>query len=152
MEIYKINDIANQITYYFVPDATTQSQGQALNLQNTNWVVGDLTAANIQLASAQNAYLTSADVILHITCTKVIGQTPDGHNIWDSCNFLTEPENTDVVYEFFTDTNPGFTKATGTIEGQVVYKQKQQDILNWLNLTSVTTLTELPQPPKKPVV
>ena len=148
MEIYKINDVANQITYYFVPDATTQSQGQTLNIPNTNWVVGDLTQANTQLASAQNAYLTSADAISHITCTKIIGQTPDGHNIWVSCNFLTEPENTDVVYEFFTDTNPGFTRATGTVEGQTVYKQKQQDILNWLGLNQVTTLTELPKAPK----
>jgi len=151
MEIYQINDVANKVIYYFVPDATTQSQGQTLNIPNTNWVVGDLTQANAQLTLVQNAYLESADAIAHITCTKVTGQTPDGHNIWVSCNFLTEPENTDVVYEFFTDTNPGFTKAIGTVEGQTVYKQKQQDILNWLGLNQVTTLTELPKAPK-PVV
>jgi len=151
MEIYIVNDVSNQVTYYFVPDATTQSQGQTLNLPNTNWIVGDLNQANAQLTLAQTAYLTSADAIPHITCTKITGQTPDGYNIWVSCNFLTEPENTDVVYEFFTDTNPGFTRATGTVEGQTVYKQKQQDILNWLNLTSVITLTELPKAPK-PVV
>ena len=151
MEIYLINDIANQITYYYVADDATKTQGEALNLKNVQWIVGDLNAANAQLASAQSAYLTSADAVAHITCTKIIGQTPDGHNTWVSCNFLTEPENTDVVYEFFTDTNPGFTRATGTVEGQAVYKQKQQDILNWLGLNQVTTLTELPKAPK-PVV
>jgi hypothetical protein len=148
MEIYQINDIVNQITYYFVPDVTTQSQGQALNIKNAQWLVGDLTAANNQLASAQNAYLESSDAVAHITCTKIIAQTDDEHNVWASCNFLTESENIDVVYEFHTDTNPGFTKATGTIEGQNVYKQKQQDILNWLGLNEVITLTELPKAPK----
>jgi hypothetical protein len=152
MEIYFFYDITNQTNYYFVPNATTQSQGQALNLPNTNWVLGDLTAANTQLALAQNAYLESTDATIHITCTKSIGKDSDSHTIWTGCDFLTEPENTDVVYEFFTDTNPGFTKATGTVEGQTVYKQKQQDILNWLGLNQVTTLIELPQPPKKPVV
>jgi hypothetical protein len=144
MEIYKINDVLNQITYYFVPDATTQSQGQALNLKNAQWVVGDLTQANNELNLSQSKFLASNLCSDHITCVKSIGQDAEGHNIWVSCNFLTEPENTDVVYEFFTDTNPGFTKATGTVEGQAVYNQKQQDILNWIRLNQVTTLTELP--------
>jgi len=151
MEIYQINDVANKVTYYFVPDATTQSQGEALNLKNAQWLVGDLTVANTQLTLAQNAYLESADAITHITCTKIIGQTPDGHNFWVSCNFLTEQDNTDTIYEFFTDTNPGFTKATGTQEAQSVYKQKQQDVLAWIGLDKVTTFDALPTPPQKAV-
>jgi len=151
MEIYQINDIANQITYYFVSDDATKAQGEALNLKNAQWIVGDLTAANGKLNEVVTLFLNDPSTLSHITCTKSIGKDADGHNIWVGCNFLTEEDNTDTLYEFHTDTNPGFTQATGTIEGQTVYKQKQQDILNWISLNQVTTLTELPKAPK-PVV
>ena len=149
MEIYQINDIANQITYYYVADDATKAQGESLNLKNSQWIVGDLTAANGKLNEVVTSFLNDPSTLSHITCTKSIGQDAEGHNIWVGCNFLVEPDNADTIYEFFTDTAPGFTQATGTTEGKLVYKQKQQDILNWLGLNQVTTLTELPQAPKQ---
>jgi len=151
MEIYNINDVINGIGYFYVSDEQTKAQGDALNLYNATWIVGIIDDANAKLNEIVSAYLSSSEAQFHIACTKSIGLNSEGQNMWVSCNFLTEPDNTDTIYEFFTDTHPGFTKATGTIEGQNVYKQKQQDILNWIGLNQVTTLTELPKAPK-PVV
>lgn len=145
MEIYQINDIANQITYYYVSDDATKAQGEALNLKNAQWIIGDLNTANVKLNEVVTSFLNDPSTLSHITCTKSIGQDAEGHNIWVGCNFLVEPDNADTIYEFFTDTAPGFTQATGTTEAKEVYKQKQQDVLNWANLAQVTVLTELPQ-------
>ena len=152
MEIFNFYDISNKIAYYFVPDADTQTAGQALNLKNAQWVVGDINTANAQLATVKTAFLALPETQSHITCTKSIGQDAEGHNIWVGCNFLAETDNIDTIYELNTDTNPGFTRATGLAEAKTVYAQKQQDILNWAGLAQLTTLTELPQPkvPKSP--
>lgn len=146
MEIFNFYNIVNQIAYYFVSDSNTQIAGQALNLPNAQWIVGDINTANAQLALVQTSYLATPDAQSHITCTKVIGQNSDGYNIWANCDFLAEPDNTDNIYELYTDTAPAFTRAIGTIEGKLIYAQKQQDILNWIGLAQLTTLTELPQP------
>ena len=146
MEIFNFYDIVNQIAYYFVSNSDTQAAGEALNLPNSQWIVGDINTANTQLALTQANYLATPDAQSHITCTKVIGQNSEGYNIWAGCDFLAEPDNTDNIYELYTDTAPAFTRATGTVEGKLIYAQKQQDILNWIGLAQLKTLTELPQP------
>jgi hypothetical protein len=145
MEIFNFYDIINKIIYYFVPDAATQAAGIALNKKNTNWVVGDINTANAQLATVQTTFLALPEIQSHITCTKSVGQDAEGHNIWVGCNFFSETDNTDTIYELYTDTNPGFIRATGLAEAKTVYAQKQQDILNWAGLAQVTTLTALPK-------
>jgi len=152
LTIYNFYDIVNKMAYYYVPDQDTLTQAEQLFNASSIWAVGDMSVANAQLATAQNAYLATHDAQSHITCIKSLGQDAEGHNIWIGCNFLTESENSDTIYEFHTDTNPSFTRATGTTEGQTVYAQKQQDILNWIGLAQLTTLDALPQPrvPKVP--
>jgi len=68
------------------------------------------------------------------------------------CVLAGEIQNTDTLYELFCDVEPGFKLATGTDEAQAIYAQQQQSILQWAGLDQIRTLTELPQPPKKPVV
>ena len=152
MEIYLIYDVVNGQIIYFVPDSNTQSQGQNLNIPNTVWNIGNINDATNQLNTLQSIYLTSDDAKEHITCTKCIGQTEEGYLTWIACDLFFETDNTDTIYELHTDTNPGFTRATGLAEAKTIYAQKQQDILNWIGLAQVNTLTELPQPkvPKSP--
>jgi len=145
MDIYQINDIGNGQIIYFVSDINIQSQGQALNISNTVWNIGNINDATNQLNTLQSIYLTSDDAKEHITCTKCIGQTEEGYLTWIACDLFFETDNTDTIYELHTDTNPGFTRATGLEEAKTVYAQKQQDILNWVGLTQVKTLTELPK-------
>jgi hypothetical protein len=151
MELYRVNDVINQSQYFFVSDDATKAQGETLNLRNATWIVGTIDDANAKLNEFASAYLELPETKARISCAKVIGQDAQGNNSWVSCNFLTEPDNTDTIYEFFTDTNPGFTKATGTQEAQSVYKQKQQDVLAWIGLDKVTTFDALPTPPQKAV-
>jgi hypothetical protein len=152
MEIYLIYNVFNGQSIYFVSSAEIQSQGQALNIPNTVWNIGNINDATNQLNTLQSIYLTSDDAKEHITCTKCIGQTEEGYLTWSACDLLAETDNTDTIYELHTDTNPGFTRATGLEKAKTVYAQKQQDILNWAGLAQIITLSELPLPHKKQTV
>jgi len=143
--IYSFYDSINNITYYYVADATAQATGIALNKKNTTWVVGDINAANAQLAIIQTAFIALPSTQAHITYVKSLGLTPDGSNIWVSCNAIAEPENTNVLYEVFCDVVPGFTMVTGTTALNTVTLEMQQALLTWANLNAVTTLSEMPK-------
>ena len=145
MAIYQVQN------KYFVEDDATVASGQALNIPNAVFSVGDINAANQALAEAQQAFLSHPEVLNHFSCVKSIGKDLEGHNIWVPCVLAGEVQNTDTLYELFCDVTPGFQLATGTTEAQAIYAQQQQAILQWAGLNQVTTLTELPKAPK-PVI
>jgi len=145
MAIYQVQN------KYFVEDDTTLSSGQALNIPDAVFAVGDINTANQALAEAQQSFLAKPEILNHFSCVKSIGKDLEGHNIWVPCVLAGEVQNTDTLYELFCDVVPGFQLATGTTEAQAIYAQQQQAVLQWAGLNQVTTLTELPQAPK-PVV
>jgi hypothetical protein len=148
MSIYQVGDIINQQVYYFVANTEVQQEGQALNVANSIWTVGDITAANTQLANSQTIFLSSPQAFMHFSQVKSVGQDAEGHNIWSGCNILTEEPNTTILYELFSDVQGGFQQATGTSNALQVYETQQQALLSWAGLSSVITLDKLPTPPK----
>jgi len=148
--IYLTTDITTGTQYYFVPDATTLAEGEALNILNTVWAIGDINASNAQLATNQQTYKNSQYWLPHFSQLKSIGTNPDGSNIWIACSITAEPANTTTLYELFCDVQPGYQLATGTTPALTIYGQQEQAVLAWARLAEVTTLNALPQPPKPP--
>jgi hypothetical protein len=149
MDIYLTSDITVGQSYYFVPDSATQAEGEALGYKKATWIVGDLTAANQQLAINQENYLNDPATANHFSCLKSIGQNPDGTNIWQSCDLNTEQPNTDVLYELFCDAEPGFQTALGLDQAKQVFANEQQALLVFVGLNQVKVLNSLPQNLKK---
>jgi len=145
MAIYQVQN------KYFVEDDTTLASGQALNIPDAVFAVGDINVANQALADAQQSFLAKPEILNHFSCVKSIGKDLEGHNIWVPCVLAGEVQNTDTLYELFCDVEPGFKLATGTDEAQAIYAQQQQAVLQWAGLDQVTTLTELPIAPKQTV-
>jgi hypothetical protein len=148
--IYLTSDVVNYVYYYFVPDATTLAEGQALNIPNTVWAIGDINVANAQLATNQQTYENSEYWLPHFSQLKSIGTNPDGSNIWGACSITTEPANTTMLYELFCDVQMGYQLATGTASALTIYGQQEQAVLAWAGLAEVTTLNALPPAPKPP--
>jgi hypothetical protein len=148
--IYQVGDPVNNKTYYFVPDSATQTQGEALNMPNSIWQVGDITLANQQLATSQQSVINNEILLQHLSQTVSVGQDEDGNNIWQVCDVTTETDNLDKIYELHNGVNPGFQRATGLSQAMTIYQTQQQEILTWLSLTQVITLTALPTVRKIP--
>jgi hypothetical protein len=147
MDIYLTCDITTNQLYYFVPDATTQAEGEALGITNSTWIIGDLIAANAQLSTNQTTYLNSSMAAVHFSCLKSTSQDDQGQNIWVACDLSTEQPNTDVLYELFCDVIPGFQSATGLDQANAVFANEQQTLLGTVGLNQVTTLHQLPPKP-----
>jgi hypothetical protein len=144
--IYVTSDVTSGTQYYFVPDATTLDEGQALNIPNTVWAIGDINVANTQLATNRQTYENSQYWLPHFSQLKSIGTNPDGSNIWVTCSITAEPANTTTLYELFCDVQLGYQLATGTELALTLYGQQEQDVLVWAVLSSVITLNKLPKP------
>ena len=143
--IYLVQDITLPQAYYFVPDAATQTAGEAIGIPNSTWIIGDINAANAQLAIAQQNFESSSLWPPHFSQIKSIGKDPDGYNIWIACNITTEPSNTDTLYELFCDVQSGFQSATGTTDALQIFENQKQAVLVWADLSAVTVLNNLPQ-------
>lgn len=144
--IYQVTDIINHKTYFYVPDNATQSEGEALNIPNATWIVGDKTAADSQLQISQTNFLNSDIPGQHMSQVVSVGQDTYGHNIWKACDITKETPNTDSIYELFVGVLPGFQRAVGTTEAMNVYKTHQQELLSWAGLDTVNELSGLPKP------
>ena len=152
MEIYKVlshtNNISESKVVYFVPDATTQAQGQSLNLPDTVWNIGTLSDANALLLISQQEMLNHcADrfTVCHVTIND------DGTQTWRNCDLSQEQPNTDQHYQILNVLNSDHTEVIGLDAAKAQFELNQQTFLEWSGLSAVTTLTELPQAPK-PVV
>jgi hypothetical protein len=141
--IYKVNDIEQ--TYFYVPDSTTQANGQALNQSTWTFVVGTQDQANVHLSNVQIAFLQLPETNAHFSCMKSIGQDADGNNIWTSCNIYAETANTSTIYELYCDTYSNqHQRAIGTEQALSVRSTHQQSVLQWANKSQVFTMNTIP--------
>lgn len=144
--IYLLKDMANNQQIWFVPDANIQAEGQALNMPNTIWNIGTLDDANALLPSLQQSFLELYKDNFSV-CSTIISE--DQTQTWVACDLTQEQPNTDKIYQIFNPLNGLHTEVIGLDNAHNQVKLTKQAFLEWSNINNISTVEELPKPPKK---
>jgi hypothetical protein len=145
---YLVKGVETIGPYYFAPDSAAQQRGETYNFKNATWLVGDIDAANQQLAITLQNYKNSDLWAQHFSQTKLISVDESGDETWEVCDITTEPANTDVIYNLFCDVNPQHIPVTGTEAALQLLATQQQDLIAFVGLDAVVALDNFPPEPK----
>lgn len=145
MTIYQI---PNGLTYLndYVSDSQADVTANTGNTQINSIVLGDITTANNILIENQSAYLSNQSFRLNANKQVVTGTA----TVITGVDYLTEPANTDQIYNIFNDLTGTYTQVVGTAALSSTIASYQTQLLSAAGLTSsdMVVVTTIPQPKK----
>jgi len=141
MEIFYVWDFRDGKEYYFVPDATTQTEGQNLNNPNATFTIGTEQDAINFLTPIRDAWVSTR--LDYVTVCKV-EINENEHQVWQACDLNSEPENTDVIYQVFSPLTALHTEVIGLANAKQLAKDTLDAYIEFYGFASPVTYTKLP--------
>jgi hypothetical protein len=135
MSVYLVPNLVTEISTFFVPDESTQIDGQQNGVAG-NYIIGTLDDANTLLTQNAQAYLIQCSDRFSVCRVTVI---EDGVS-YTAINLDEEPQNNTLEYQIFNTLTGLHELAIGTDTAKALRLQIQNDFISHSNLSEVKTL------------